>query len=209
MGFIAKLSFKDETLLRLQSAILDATSALLMEKGFDVMTMDDVAQAVGISKPSLYKHFKSKDALVAAALVRLMDASLAHLNQLDDGLSPLMQLQSLLRWAFEVRLSGGMPFLPSTNPQVKAMLLKQVTYVMKFMQLNHRLGQLVNKAQAQGLLNPHLPAKVILFSYYARTCDPAIDYLKQYSDLSDTAIVDAMMLVAFDGLRAQNLAVEL
>jgi len=31
------------------------------------MTMDDVAGAIGISKPSLYKHFKSKEELVGEA----------------------------------------------------------------------------------------------------------------------------------------------
>jgi AcrR family transcriptional regulator len=35
----------------------------LASKGFDLMTMDDVAGEAGISKPSLYKHFKSKEDL--------------------------------------------------------------------------------------------------------------------------------------------------
>ncbi|WP_307838917.1 helix-turn-helix domain-containing protein [Deefgea sp. CFH1-16] len=60
MSIFSKLSFKDQAFKLRENAILDATTAILGTKGYDLMTMDDVANAVGISKPSLYKHFKSK-----------------------------------------------------------------------------------------------------------------------------------------------------
>lgn len=46
--------------------ILDAALELLRRKGFDGTSMNDIAEAVGIRAPSLYKHFPSKDALFAA-----------------------------------------------------------------------------------------------------------------------------------------------
>ncbi len=62
-----KLSFKQQQLIVRENAIVDATNNLLAKKGFDLMTMDEVAAEVGIAKASLYKHFPSKEALAAAA----------------------------------------------------------------------------------------------------------------------------------------------
>ena len=61
MSILPRLSFKNQAFKLRESAILDAATAVLSQKGYDLMTMDDVAGAVGISKPSLYKHFKSKE----------------------------------------------------------------------------------------------------------------------------------------------------
>jgi TetR/AcrR family transcriptional regulator of autoinduction and epiphytic fitness len=45
------------------------------------MTVDEVAADVGIAKASLYKHFPSKEALAAAAMVRCCNAALALVEQ--------------------------------------------------------------------------------------------------------------------------------
>jgi AcrR family transcriptional regulator len=164
------------------------------------MTMDDVAGAVGISKPSLYKHFKSKEELVGEAMIRLLDGAIEQVAALDAGLNPLQKLSALLEWALRVRLGGGLPFVPSTSPHVRDMLMRNVKYMLRVVKLNRRLEALVKQAQKEGLLNQELPSDVILFSYYARTCDPAIDYLQKFSKMSDDDIVRHMLTVAFNGL---------
>eukprot|EP01034_Spumella_vulgaris_P025223 gene25223-biopygen21798 len=58
-----KVSFKEQMHLAREEAILQSTCRLLGEKAYDAMTMDDVANAVGIAKASLYKHFSSKEEL--------------------------------------------------------------------------------------------------------------------------------------------------
>jgi AcrR family transcriptional regulator len=76
MSILSKFSFKDQAFKLRENAILDATTSVLGSKGYDLMTMDDVAGAVGISKPSLYKHFKSKEELVGEAMIRLLDGAI-------------------------------------------------------------------------------------------------------------------------------------
>ena len=181
--------------------MLDATTKILGDRGFDLMTMDDVANAVGISKPSLYKHFKSKEELVGEALIRLIDGAIEFMASLDPALGPLQKLSALLEWALRVRLQGGLPFLPSTNASVRSMLMRNMRYVTRILKLNSQLEKLVQAAQKSGELDAGLPSDVILFSYYSRTCDPAVEYLQQFSKMKEDDIVQAMLQVAFQGFR--------
>ena len=201
MSILPRLSFKNQAFKLRENAILDAATAVLSQKGYDLMTMDDVAGTVGISKPSLYKHFKSKEELIGEALIRLLDGALEYVAALDTALSPLQKLSALLEWALRVRLGGGLPFLPSTSPHVRDMLIRNVKYMLRIMKLNRQLEALVKLAQQQGQLNRELPTDVILFSYYARTCDPAVEYLQKYSKMEPEDIVRHMLKVSFDGLK--------
>ncbi len=201
MSILPRLSFKNQAFKLRESAILDAATAVLSVKGYDLMTMDDVAGAVGISKPSLYKHFKSKEELVGEALIRLLDGALDYVAALDAALSPVQKLSALLEWALRVRLDGGLPFLPSTSPHVRDMLIRNVKYMLRIMKLNRQLEALVKQAQQQGQLSSELPTDVILYSYYARTCDPAVEYLQKYSKMAPDDIVRHMLQVSFEGFR--------
>lgn len=201
MSILPRLSFKNQAFKLRENAILDAATAVLSQKGYDLMTMDDVAGTVGISKPSLYKHFKSKEELIGEALIRLLDGALEHVAALDTALGPLQKLSALLEWALRVRLGGGLPFLPSTSPHVRDMLIRNVKYMLRIMKLNRQLEALVKLAQQEGQLNRELPTDVILFSYYARTCDPAVEYLQKYSKMEPEDIVRHMLKVSFQGLK--------
>ncbi|XZG71298.1 TetR/AcrR family transcriptional regulator [Chitinibacteraceae bacterium HSL-7] len=200
MSILSKLSFKDQAFKLREDAILDATTRILAGKGFDLMTMDDVASDVGISKPSLYKHFKSKEDLVGEAMIRLIDGAQAQLEQLPRTLGPVAKLSALLEWALRVRLEGGLPFLPSTSSHVREMLMRNLRYVTKVMKLNSALEKLVEAGKKAGELRDDLPTDVILFSYYARTCDPSVEYLKLYSKMGHDEIVAHMLSVSFGGL---------
>ena len=201
MSILGRLSFKDQAFKLREDAILDAATRTLASKGFDLMTMDDVALEVGISKPSLYKHFKSKEDLAGAAMVRLLDGAQDFLDARPQNEPPLAQLSALLEWAMRVRLGGGLPFLPSASPQVREMLTRNLRYVAAVIKLNSQLKKRVQAAKKAGQLRSDLPDDVVLFSYYARTCDPAVEYLRLYTKMETEAIVAHMLSVCFEGLR--------
>jgi AcrR family transcriptional regulator len=52
-------------------AILDATERLLGRRGYEAMTVDQVAAAARVSKPTIYLRYRSKRDLVAAMIDRL------------------------------------------------------------------------------------------------------------------------------------------
>lgn len=65
--------------------ILDAAEDLFAEKGYSATSLGDVADRVGIRSPSLYNHFKNKEALYQAVLQRLLTEFSAPLAELESG----------------------------------------------------------------------------------------------------------------------------
>lgn len=50
--------------------ILDAAVQVFTERGYQVASMDTVAERVGVTKPVLYTHFGSKEGLLLACIAR-------------------------------------------------------------------------------------------------------------------------------------------
>ena len=56
-----------------QARILDETARQAALKGFGAVSLNDVAEAVGLSKSGLFKHFESKEAMELVALEQEFD----------------------------------------------------------------------------------------------------------------------------------------
>ena len=58
--------------------ILDSAAKLFREQGFDAVTVADVMKAAGLTHGGFYRHFASKDALIAAAIGEAQAQAAAH-----------------------------------------------------------------------------------------------------------------------------------
>lgn len=56
-----------------ERAILDTCEALLAQKGYDAMTVGDIAQGAGITRGALYFYFGSKQDVVTALVARTVE----------------------------------------------------------------------------------------------------------------------------------------
>lgn len=197
---VPKLSFKQQQLIVREDAIIDAVNGLLARKGYDLMTMDEVAAEVGIAKASLYKHFPSKETLAAAAMIRLLENTLAFVRGLAPELSAIDKLRAILRWALEARMQGGLPTLPAENTVLRDALVNNMKYVSKVLDMNELLGDLIECAKTDGAIRSDLPTEVVLFTIYARSCDPSVDYLKMMGQYTNLQIIDFLLSTCFNGL---------
>jgi AcrR family transcriptional regulator len=57
--------------------ILQAAAQLFAERGSRAVGVDDVGAAVGVTGPAIYRHFASKDAMLAEMLLRISERLLA------------------------------------------------------------------------------------------------------------------------------------
>ena len=200
---VVKPSFKQKMLQAREEAIVQTVNRLLAEKGFEAMTVDEVAAQVGIAKASLYKHFSSKEDLAAADMVRVMRRGQDFIAELPPTGTALEKLRAVVRWTLQVKLAGEMPSLPSQNSTLRAALIANKDYIEGLMDVSDRLGGWIEEAQAQGQLNPDLPAIAILYTFYARACDPVLEFLKMGGLYQTDQIVELVLSTCFEGLNAR------
>jgi TetR/AcrR family transcriptional regulator of autoinduction and epiphytic fitness len=202
---MAKLSFREQVLRVREDAIVSSVNRLLAEKGFDLMTVDEVAADVGIAKASLYRHFSSKEALAAAAMVRVLDRALAFVNGLltSETHRAVDRLRSVARWTMEVQLAGEMPSLPAQNSSLRATLGGHKDYLDRLNEVSDLLGSWIVQAQADGDLSARVPPELVLYTLFARACDPVLGVLKAGGQYSHEQIIELLLLTCFDGLASR------
>ena len=198
-----KKSFKVQMLAAREAAIIQSVNRLLAEKGFDAMTVDEVAAEVGIAKASLYKHFNSKEELDCAAMVTAMRRAQDVIQAMDPQLAPLDKLKAVTRWTMTLKLQGLMPSLPSQNSSLRATLMGSKDYMDGLMEVSDALGSWIEAAQEQGQINKTLPAVAVLYTLFARACDPVLEFLKMGEQHTHEQILDLVMSTCFDGLNAR------
>jgi AcrR family transcriptional regulator len=205
-----KKSFKTQMLEARELAITASVNRLLSEKGFDAMTVDEVAAEVGIAKASLYKHFSSKEELACAAMVQAMQKAQAFLESLDkqtdaaDANAAMNKLMATTRWTLQLKLAGEMPTLPSQNSSLRATLMASRSYMDGLMKVSELLGGWIVQAQQDGFINAALPPVAVLYTLFARACDPVVEFLRMGELHSDEEIIEMIMTTCFAGLNARK-----
>jgi len=183
-----------------EDAIVQAVNRLLAEKGFDLMTVDEVAADVGIAKASLYKHFPSKEDLAAAAMVRVVGLAQAFLTSLPPGAQPLAQLKAMVRWMLQLQLAGEMPSLPHQNSSLRTTLMNNKAYLDGLVRISDQIGGWIERAQKDGSLSASIPPILVLYTLYARACDPVLEFLRAGGQHSDEEIIELVIRTCFEGL---------
>ena len=82
--------------------ILDAALDVFSQHGFRGATIDQIAEAAGMSKPNLLYYFRSKEAMFTTLIERLLQTWLAPLRELDDIGDPVTELRSYIRRKLEM-----------------------------------------------------------------------------------------------------------
>ncbi|MDT7808705.1 MAG: hypothetical protein QOJ70_2518 [Acidobacteriota bacterium] len=81
----------------IRDLILDATDRLLARYGYRKMTMDDLAQEVGIGKGTIYLHFPSKEEVVLSHVDRIVERLKGELLEIARGVgTPAARLRRML-----------------------------------------------------------------------------------------------------------------
>lgn len=73
-------------LLFMKTKILNTATSLFLDLGFKSVTMDDLADRMGISKKTIYTHFANKTKLVE-------DCTLSLFHKISDGIASICDLR--------------------------------------------------------------------------------------------------------------------
>ena len=136
--------------------IRHAARARLLASGYSALTMDDLAHELGMSKKTLYRHFRSKDELIDSIIGEIgqairdrMDSVLAN-PQLDftQKLCALVEVvSSNLALASPGMLHDLQRFAPQLYQKIDDLRQRNVPYV---------FGRLIRAGLAEGKVRPEI-----------------------------------------------------
>lgn len=73
-------------------AILDAARASLYDKGYERLTIEEVARRAGVGKPTVYRRYASKAELVAAAFIEVLEVANPEVPNTGDPSGDIRRL---------------------------------------------------------------------------------------------------------------------
>jgi TetR/AcrR family transcriptional regulator len=82
--------------------ILEAALEMFSAHGFRGSTIDQIAEAAGMSKPNLLYYFRRKEDIHEALIQRLLKTWLQPLRELDEAGDPITELRSYIRRKLEM-----------------------------------------------------------------------------------------------------------
>jgi AcrR family transcriptional regulator len=102
--------------LSARDRLIAATTELTYANGIQATGVDAIAREAGVTKRTLYQHFRSKDELVGSALAALDEPAMNALRSAVDrriakGSRPLAALFDVLERTFQQRQFRGCAFL--------------------------------------------------------------------------------------------------
>jgi AcrR family transcriptional regulator len=138
--------------LRAHNRVLEATLKLFAERGIDRTSMDAVAEASGVSKATIYKHWPRKDALALEVLARLhgLDDQPPAPDSDDlraDLVAALSLRQGKRRWMMHDRMLPHFMAYAARNPAFGQAWRARVMEPPR-----RRLAQLLQRGIAKGQL---------------------------------------------------------
>lgn len=141
--------------------ILDVATQLFRQKGFAATSMQDVSDAVGVLKGSLYYYVRSKEALLFAILRDLHENGEQIIANLDfDGDQPLQELE---RFLSQIVVYSGQ------NADRLAIFLRDFAFVPEDQKgeiiserdmYTHATERLIERVIALGHVSPKLNARI-------------------------------------------------
>jgi AcrR family transcriptional regulator len=105
---------------RADRAILQATLHLIAERGINDLRIDDVADRAHVGKATIYRRYRSKDELVAAAVTSLVsDIAIPDTGSTESDLRELMRnAVRVYRGSVEAGVMPGLVDAMSRDPEL-------------------------------------------------------------------------------------------
>jgi AcrR family transcriptional regulator len=118
---------------RRMQEIIGVAAELFGERGYDAVSLDDVAERLDVTKGSLYHYFPGKEALGSAAIETLGTAWTDRLTELVErvGGSPADRLRALVREQLIVAVRDhpaalGLFLVPDDWPEAQRTVIKEL-----------------------------------------------------------------------------------
>ncbi|WP_027467105.1 TetR family transcriptional regulator [Curtobacterium sp. UNCCL17] len=142
---------------------------LFLDRGFDQVTVDQIAEVAGVSKRTLFRYFASKEDIVVGSYERYGDRLAAGLDQRPatepvwDSLWAIFTLMASQEAAVQDRTRGrALEQIVHSTPQLTARFLEKIQ-----MQQQALVGPVRSRLAAQGVASADPRAAAIVGAAFA------------------------------------------
>ena len=191
-----------------QEAILKALEGLFAERGLAAVTMDDLAETVGISKATLYQHFASKDAMLAHLLAEHYAQFAAWLES-TTGQPPLERLCATMRYLMSGQFVALRDLMTLDRDEVVPVFQGDPALLAGHTQTLGLLAGIVRQGQAEGSIAADLAPQAIIAAMWALSNlapRQAPAFARLDGPLDEAAYAEQMLRLFARGLRPPDSA---
>ncbi|WP_035676621.1 TetR/AcrR family transcriptional regulator [Flavobacterium limnosediminis] len=150
----------------MKNDILQKASDMFLSLGFKSVTMDDIANELGISKKTIYQHYTTKDDLVGATTLYLFDTISAGIDDICAiGKNPIEELYEIKDYVLQtLKSENTSPFyqLQKFYPKIHSSLKCK-----QFDKMDSCIIQNLNRGIEQELYRKEIDVDFIGRIYYA------------------------------------------
>jgi AcrR family transcriptional regulator len=180
-----------------RAAVLVGAVELFNQRGYDATSIGDIARALGVTKPAIFHHFDSKEAILAAAL----DEALGKLDEVlasaDPAANPYQRLRETVAAAVRILTA----YLPEVTLllRVRGNSPMQQQAVQRRRDIDDQLVDLVKAAAAQGCLRSDIEPDILARLMFG-TVNSLADWYRVDGVLDSEALAATVTMFLFDGL---------
>jgi AcrR family transcriptional regulator len=187
--------------------ILDAALDVFASKGFQAATMQEVAEAAGITKGTIYLYFPGKTELFLATVRAPFREAIALLPKIDfkPGDDPEQRTRELGKAFLDVlmtpKVAKVLPLIVAEYghlPQMRSMYFEEF-----FTQADLHVAGLIGLGRQLGLVrdvDPNIAARILLGSYVVFVLTQEVLGAKDVTPMSTEAIAETIATVFFRGV---------
>lgn len=186
-------TYKERERQRREQEILRVAARLIREGGYASLNMDELADEVGVSKPTLYQHFRGKEDMVIQSMIRGIEMMEEHLTEEGEG-TPLERLEAMFRYMLDSYHSPDSYLLSLVPDQALKYLHENPEVIEHRKRVEVLIYDLVEKGKESGEIFAELPSVVVvggmfsLMSVMRGVPAPGDDALPEYDELAEGLI---------------------
>jgi AcrR family transcriptional regulator len=194
------MSLRERRRQMLRDEILQAARELAIEKGTITYSMDELAARVGISKPTLYSHFATKEDLIVAAAAQSMQHLLHVIDTQLSGQTPLQSLLLLMRTAIQMLFEEGVTVYRPMSPEIIKLIHSNEETYAYVQRIDDTISNLIQQGIEQGEIDPALDPPTVMLALHGLI--HALRFETIHVQISEQATVIHTLLTLFErGIR--------
>lgn len=191
--------------------ILNTAITLFIERGLDKVTVSDIAKVTDIGKGTIYKHFVSKDTILARLGNDFSEDILSQLKQINIEQSCMQQMRHMLEICFNAHIEKPLMseiFQVYQKPRFSERLPDN--YQKRCKETESKYLDILNRIISTGINNkelPNLPVEELILGSYATYCGALVMLQNQFRrcftespQLSQTRFIEILINYTITGL---------